>query len=257
MDRGNANRESVRAIPKDSTQITTKESPKREYHPTEATSVAALTPTSPSNDQQTFEIASVPEIIQEERTPASQCPEEQTPVPPTAAVPPTAEATCDKASNQRQQNGTTGKTSEKPKGNRNKSTMPSSGAVLLLDAWDEINGRRLTRTKEQVEATEELARISATGDDLKNVRDRLLAQKDGFWRSRGVSLKNVANNFHLAALGPMPSPEGSRAKTSPPAQSKASPVDANKPRKLLRRMPSATQAELLPIDRQQEARSAL
>ena len=40
---------------------------------------------------------------------------------------------------------------------------------------------------------------------LRNVRDRLLSQKDGFWKSRGVSLKNIANNFHLAAQGPLPS----------------------------------------------------
>jgi hypothetical protein len=206
------------AIPKDFTKIPTKDSPKREDHPT---SVAALTLASFSNDQTTDEITSVPQIAEEQASMLASG----------------ERGVSDKASHQRKQSrATTGKTSERPKRDRSESPMPSSGAGLLLDAWDEINGRALPRAKEQVAAAEELARIKATEDDLRNVRDRLLGQKDGFWQSRGVSLKNVANNFHLAALGP----RASRAVA--PTQSAASPADKGSPRKLLRRVPSATQA---------------
>jgi hypothetical protein len=225
------------AIPKDFTKIATKDSPKREDHPTEATSVAALTLVSFSNDQTTDEITSVPQIAGEQ---ASML----------ASV---ARGASGKASHQRKQSSaTTGKTSARPKRDRGKST-PSSGAVLLLEAWDEINGRALPRAKEQVAAAEELARIKATQDDLRNVRDCLLSQKDGFWKARGVSLKNISNNFHLAALGPMP-PRASRAVA--PTQSAASPADKGSPRKLLRRVPSATQAEL-PVGTSPEMRAAL
>jgi hypothetical protein len=112
-----------------------------------------------------------------------------------------------------------------------------------------------------VAAAEELARIKATEDDLRNVQARLLGQKDGFWKARGVSLKNIANNFHLAALGPMSQPDGRRANATSPAKiashpvQKASPVDSNKPRKLLRRVPTATPGELLPTGTSQEARA--
>ncbi len=246
IDVSNGNDESIGAISQDSTQIPTKDSPKREQHPTEATEVAVPANTSLSNDQQTFEIASVPEITQEQRASG----------PPPVAVPLASEDSGGKANNQQKQSGTTGKSSEKPKRSRGTSA-PSPEAVLLLDAWDEINGRPLTRTKEALAATEELARINATGDDLRYVRDRLLAQKDGFWKARGVSLKNIANNFHLTALGPLPSPDGSRAKTPPPTQSAASSRDKSPPRKLLRRMPSATQAELLGVNPSQGARKAL
>jgi hypothetical protein len=257
IDLSNANDESIGAISQDFTQMTTKDSPKREcnVNPT-ATSVAALTPASPSNDQQTFEIVSVPKIAQEQGVSASQGPEEQAPVSSPGVAPPTPEDTGDKANDQGKRSSTTRKTGEKPKSSRRMS-VPSSEALLLLDAWDQINGRSLTRTKEQVEAAEELARIQVTADDLRHVRDCLLAQKDGFWRARGVSLKNVASNFHVAALGPLPPPDGRRAKTSPPTQSATSPGEEHQPRKLLKRKPSAMQAERLSVGAPEEERKDL
>jgi hypothetical protein len=245
LNSSDASAENSRAIPKDSTKIPTKDSTKREHNPTELTAVATHALTSPSNDQTPDEIVSVPETTQEQHSSG---------VPPVEA-PPTVEGTESCANDQHKQNDTTVNTSDKSRSNRGKS-LPSSEALLLLDAWDEINGRRLTRTKEQIDATEELARINATADDLKHVRDRLLSQKDGFWKARGVSLKNVANNFHLAALGPLPPSDSMRAKTSPSIQSATAPGETHKPRKLLRRVPSATQGDLSPRGRSQEARAA-
>jgi len=237
--------ENSRAIPKVMTKITAKEttkvSPKGEndIYPEDSTSVAAHTPPPSSDGVEGSQMVSTPETAQGQQTSNSQHP-----VPP-VTTPPTSENTSDKASDQRKQNGTTGKASEKPKTSRSSSTTPSSGASLLLDAWDQINGRPLTRTKEQVQAAEELARINATKDDLQNVQERLLSQKDGFWKARGVSLKNVANNFHLAALGPLRPLDGTKA--APPVQSAVAsarpPVDTSQSRKLLRRVPSATQGE--------------
>lgn len=261
--------ESNQAIPKDSPKITAKKTPKREsdVRREDSTPVAALGLTVSSKSVEGSRVISAPEITQEQRVYASR-PEKQAPVSQPVATSPTTEDTGDKESDQRKQNSTAGqssdkpKTSEKPKPSRSKSTTPSPGASLLLDAWDETNGRPLTRTKEQVETAEELARINATGDDLRNVRERLLSQKDGFWRGRGVSLKNVANNFHLAILGPVPPSERSRANASPPTQPaapsnpSAAPVDKSSPRKLLRRVPSATQVKLPDKSLLQEVRAA-
>lgn len=121
----------------------------------------------------------------------------------------------------------------------------------MLDAWDRINGRAMPRTDDQVEAAEELARIKATEDDPRNVRDRLLAQKDGFWQARGVSLKNVVNNFHLAAQGPLKSYDQTTSSRSPGGSGNGGTPQ----RKLLKRVPSAQQDERVVVA--QEARSAV
>jgi hypothetical protein len=90
-------------------------------------------------------------------------------------------------------------------------------AVAILSAWSIVvwgtSNKETPRTKDNVAAAEELARSGATEEDLRNVRERLLSQKDGFWEARGVSLKNIANNFHLAAQGPLPSSSNSQTKT--------------------------------------------
>jgi hypothetical protein len=96
------------------------------------------------------------------------------------------------------------------------------------------------------DATEELAKIGATEDDLKNVRDRLLAQKDkgqqvSWWESRGVRLKDVAEHFDLASLGPLP-PNGAGKTGNQQRNSSGSPPPDSKEqqRKLLKRINSTT-----------------
>jgi len=240
----NASVESNQAIPKASPKVTTKESPKGEnsVSPTVATYVTAHTLTSSPRD--VSEVVLTPKMPQESQISGTGRPEEP--------------LTAEDARNQ-QKHSEPPKSDEKPKASRGKPATPSLGASLLLDVWDETNGRLLARTNEQVQAAEELARIKATGDDLKNVQERLLSQKDGFWRGRGVSLKNVANNFHLAALGPIRPPDSRSTLVAPPAtatspQPVAIPADQSPSRKLLRRIPSATPNALLPIGKQPEVR---
>jgi hypothetical protein len=139
-----------------------------------------------------------------------------------------------------------GKIRENTQYNRGRST-PSQAALALLDAmsrvvWGTSSGKATPQTKDNLEAAEELAQIGATEEDLRHVRDRLLCQKDGFWKARGVSLKNIANNFHLAALGPLPEREWGR--TAATSSGQAASTGSGKPRKLLRRVGSAS---LVPV----------
>jgi hypothetical protein len=130
---------------------------------------------------------------------------------------------------------------------------PSAGALVILDAWDRVNGKKMPRIQGNRDATEELAKIGATEDDLKNVRDRLLAQKDkgqeiSWWESRGVRLKDVAEHFDLASLGPLP-PKGAgrsgdqhrNVSTSGSPPSTGSPTESKwQKRKLLKRISGTT-----------------
>jgi len=125
---------------------------------------------------------------------------------------------------------------------------------VILDAWDRVNGKKMPRTQGNRDATEELAKIGATEDDLKIVRDRLLAQKDkgreiSWWESRGVRLKDVAEHFDLASLGPLP-PKGagksgdqqrnaSTSSGSPPSTGSPTEREGQK-RKLLKRISGTT-----------------
>lgn len=85
---------------------------------------------------------------------------------------------------------------EKPGANRSEL---SQAAQAILEAWDEINKRQVPRTKENREFAEILASTNTSVADLRAIRQALLQQKDGFWRERGVRLKDVANNFTLVA----------------------------------------------------------
>lgn len=92
---------------------------------------------------------------------------------------------------------------------------PSAVALVVLDAWDHVTGKKMPRIRGNVDAAEELAKVAATEDELKNVRDRLLAQTDkgqevSWWESRGVRLKDVAEHFDLAALGPLPAKDSGK-----------------------------------------------
>jgi hypothetical protein len=74
----------------------------------------------------------------------------------------------------------------------------------ILEVWNNIlwgpeSGKRMSPTKDDIEAAIRLARCGATEQDIRKVREKLLGQKDGWWKERGVRLKDVANHFDLAA----------------------------------------------------------
>ncbi len=168
--------------------------------------------------------------------------------PPDSTSPSTQE-TGRKASNQKemtQPGGKTGGVLTQTRNDAREPPWPSTGALVILDAWDRVNGKKMPRIQGNRDATEELAKIGATEDDLKNVRDRLLAQKDkgqqvSWWESRGVRLKDVAEHFDLASLGPLP-PNGAGKTGNQQRNSSGSPPPDSKEqqRKLLKRINSTT-----------------
>jgi hypothetical protein len=175
--------------------------------------------------------------------------------PPDSTSPPSQE-TGRKASDQKEMKQPGSKTGGEKTQTMNdvgEPPWPSARALVILDAWDRVNGKKMPRIQGNRDATEELAKIGATEDDLKNVRDRLLAQKDkgqeiSWWESRGVRLKDVAEHFDLASLGPLP-PKGAgrsgdqhrNVSTSGSPPSTGSPTESKwQKRKLLKRISGTT-----------------
>src|SRR5262249_39476751 len=71
------------------------------------------------------------------------------------------------------------RTNEKQRSARDR-PVPSPAALAVLAAmrrivWNASDGREIPHTKDNLEAAEELARIGATEEDLRTVRDRLFA----------------------------------------------------------------------------------
>jgi len=183
-----------------------------------------------------------------------EAPEENT-HPQTEEVPPTSQETSPEASSQKKSEQPDSKTSGR-KGKASKA-VPSARALTILDAWDEVNnGKKMPRTKENVEAAEELALVDAAEEDLRKVRERLLTQKDGWWKQRGVRLKDIANHFHLAAEEESPPSKDNRGGTSG-----NTPAGQKEPakRKLLRRAPTVSEEQpaLVAASAGQEVRSVV
>ena len=166
--------------------------------PTEAADAAAHTRSLPEIENITSEEAELAARMIQERRKQQSSPTSQETTPSSSIE------------SKQKETGKNEKTATKPTRRKTVSKPEASlQAMVILSAWSLIvwgtSDRETPRTKDNLAAAEELARINATENDLRNVRDRLLAQKDGFWTSRGVSLKNIANNFHLAAQGPLSS----------------------------------------------------
>jgi hypothetical protein len=68
----------------------------------------------------------------------------------------------------------------------------------VLGWWDEIIGIKQPRLPETRAAARELVQIGATQSQIAEVRTRLLSIKDHFWKARGVHLKHIVSNWHLA-----------------------------------------------------------
>ncbi|MBA2680525.1 MAG: hypothetical protein H0U76_19285 [Ktedonobacteraceae bacterium] len=167
------------------------------------------------------------------------------------AAPPPSEEISPEASSQKSSEQADSKTSGK-KGKASKAA-PSARALTILDAWDCVNsGKKMPRTRENVEAAEEMALVDALQEDLQKVRDRLLTQKDGWWKQRGVRLKDIANHFHLAAEEEAHLPKDNRSTSSTPAGQNTSAK-----RKLLKRATTEEKPELVAASAGQEARSAV
>jgi hypothetical protein len=199
------------------------------------------------------EIAQLTTLLLGGQPSLQEAPEETTQTP-TEEVPPASKETGPEASNQKREQPDS-KTSGK-KGKASKA-VPSARALAILDAWDGVNsGKKMPRTKENVDAAEELALVDAVQEDLHKVRERLVTQKDGWWKQRGVRLKDIANHFHLAAEEESPPPKENRGSTSSSGSTPAGQKEPAK-RKLLRRAPSGEQAELVAASAGQEARSAV
>ncbi len=199
------------------------------------------------------EIALVASIIQERR----QQPGREMQAPP-EGLPPSSGETGREASSQQNGKQVADKTNGKKGKGKASRVVPTAAALAILDAWDHVNsGKKMPRTKENVEAAEELAQVEAVSEDLRKVRERLVTQKDGWWKQRGVRLKDIANHFHLAAEEESPPSKENRGSASSSGnQSAGQPAK----RKLLRRAPTASdgkQPEFVAAAATQEARSVV
>ncbi|GCE45335.1 hypothetical protein EI42_03036 [Thermosporothrix hazakensis] len=124
----------------------------------------------------------------------------------------------------------------------------------ILGAWDQIHAKRMPRVPENIQAATELARIEASAEDVRAIRDRLLAQQDGWWRARGVRLKDVLHHYDLAALGPLQQPVQAR----PEAVHYITLSDAEREEhKLQKKLQDQQRREALKIDREAFAKLPL